>query len=237
VKYNESKIMKSNKKDDPTGINTNVSYFTLRKIIGLSGLFLPIGCWMLAWSLEPSISAFYYTRSGVLFTAVLTLCGVFLMTYRGFDDENEKLTDNVITWIGGIAIVLVAAVPTPFAGLERDCPTPICHQSMFYGSIHFGSAVLFFLAMSYLSIVHFTRGIKPFTIEKIRANRVYLICGYGMLATLLFTGVVIGLDELGLVKRPSHLVFWVEFVMLTLFGISWSVKGLRLKNTVEPIDH
>lgn len=48
------------------GINTNLSYFTLRKVIGWSGLLLPWLAWIVAWSYQSSISDYYYTRSGEL---------------------------------------------------------------------------------------------------------------------------------------------------------------------------
>jgi hypothetical protein len=219
--------------ENVNGINTNISYFSLRKIIGWSGVALPWVAWLFAWSYEPSISDYYYTRSGVLFTSVLTLLGAFLISYRGFEEENEKLSDNIITWFGGICIIIVAIVPTPYTGPDGTCPTPICHVSDAWGAVHFVSAILFFIAMSYLSIVRFTRGIKPFSDVKLLCNMLYRFSGYAMLVTLLFAGVMFALDRLGIQKKPEHLVLWVEIVMLSLFGASWAVKGLRLNNTVE----
>ena len=208
-------------------INTNLSYFTLRKIIGWSGLLLPWAVWLIAWYYDYSISDYYYRRSGVLFTSVLALVGAFLISYRGYEKEDERISDNVITWIGGVLILIVAAVPTPYTGdCEYDCPTPICHQSDFWGSIHFGAAALFFVAMGYLSIYHFTRGKKPFSNDKKLRNGIYRFCGWGMWIVLAAAGVLIfGFD---IQESFKHFVFWVEVVLLVLFGTSWLVKGKAL---------
>ena len=207
-------------------VNTNLSYFTLRKIIGWSGLLLPWVVWLLAWSYEPSVSDYYYTQAGVLFTSVITLVGVFLISYRGYEKKDEKLSDNVITWIGGILILIVAAVPTPYRGLLDACPTPICHQCDIWGAFHFGSASLFFIVMGYLSIYHFTRGTAPFSKDKLLRNKIYKSCGIGMWVVLGLAAILkygFHVDDYFV-----HLIFWVEVILLALFGSSWLVKGKAL---------
>jgi hypothetical protein len=206
-------------------VNTNLSYFTLRKLIGWLGLVLPWAVWIIAWCDQDSISDYYYTRSGVLFTSVLTLVGTFLISYRGYDKKDEMVSDNVLTWIGGILIILVAAVPTPYMGELASCPTPICFEKEFWGYIHFGSASLFFVVMGYLSAFHFVKGAKPYTPDKIKRNYIYRFCGYGLWVVLALTGVLILLEE----QLPiARLVFWSEVALLVLFGASWLVKGKGL---------
>jgi hypothetical protein len=207
------------------GPNTNLSYFTLRKIIGYSGLLLPFICWAFAWKYESSISDYYYTRSGVFFTSILTLCGAFLIAYRGEEQFEETISDNIITWIAGILIFIVAFVPTPFS-TESPCncgPTPICHCSNILGWIHFGSAALFFLSMGYLSIFRFRRDKNPEDRQKVVRYFIYLICGIVIWAVLLFAGFMIFFFDV-----KDHFVFWIEVVLLLSFGISWLVKGKAL---------
>lgn len=210
------------------GVNTNLSYLTLRKIIGWCGLLLPWAVWVIAWSYQPSISDYYYTVSGVLFTSVISVLGFFLIAYRGYDKEaGEKVSDNVVTWIGGILILIVAAVPTPFTGEFADCSTPICHQSNFWGTVHFGSAVLFFVVMGYMSAFHFVRGTKPFNAAKLRRNRLFKYCGFGMWVVLLAAGIAL---YFGIGESFTHFIFWLEVVLLVLFGTSWMVKSKALSS-------
>ncbi|HKK39068.1 MAG TPA: hypothetical protein VJ949_06605 [Cryomorphaceae bacterium] len=206
-------------------INTNLSYFTLRKLIGWLGLLLPWAVWAIAGSNENSISDYYYTVSGVLFTSVLTLVGAFLISYRGYDKADETLSDNVLTWIGGILILIVAAIPTPYDGGAGGCPTPICLVNDAWGWVHFGAAVLFFVTMGHMSAFHFTKGNKPFTAQKLKRNQIYRFCGYGMWVVLLITGILWILEDRIPIPR---LIFWSEVILLVLFGTCWLVKGKGL---------
>ena len=129
----------------------------------------------------------------------------------------------MITWIAGVLIIFVTAVPTPYAGFLSDCPTPICHQGSFWGTIHFGSAAAFFIAMEYLSAFHFTRGHKPFSSDKYTRNTIYRFCGFGMWLVLVVTGILFFILELS-----GHPIFWVEVILLLLFGASWNIKRQEL---------
>ncbi|MEQ8243529.1 hypothetical protein [Fulvivirga sp.] len=209
--------------------NTNLSYFRIRKWIGTFGLLLPILAPLLAKENLSSLSHYYYTESGVLFTSFLILIGVFLASYYGYDN-----VDNIITWVGGVSIVIVAIVPTP---LEVCClgsgPTPICSCETIMiwgfippGTIHFGSAVIFFISMALMSIRQFTQGDINEPGKKFR-NVIYKICGYGILVTLIFSGIMIfGYN----VDKGTRFVFWIEVVMLVLFAIAWLFKGQVLKD-------
>jgi hypothetical protein len=206
-------------------VNTNLSYFTLRKMIGWLGLLLPWTVWIISWSNQDSISDYYYTSAGVLFTSVLSLVGAFLISYRGYDKGEDTVSDNVLTWIGGILILIVAAVPTPYLGTAGNCPTPICFEHEIWGWIHFAAAALFFVTMGYLSAFHFPKGKEPFSDQKKRRNTIYKCCGYGMWVVLILTGVLILLED----QIPiARLVFWSEVVLLVLFGSTWLVKGKGL---------
>ena len=220
---------------DFRGINMNLSYYLIREIIGWTGLAFP---WLLIiaalihdssaeYFYQPSISDYYYTVSGVLFIGFLTLIGVFLISYRGYKPESGELSDNIITWVGGILILVVALVPTPYMGALNDCPTPICHESNAWGLVHFGAAVGFFIAMSYMSLKKFTKGDTPFSSDKLKRNKIYRFCGWGMVAVLALSGILIVAFKAN--EKWDHMIFWVEVIMLTLFGISWLVKGKGLK--------
>lgn len=212
------------------GPNTNLSYYRIRKWIGTFGILLPIFAPIIASEKLTSISHYYYTESGVFFTSLLILIGVFLASYHGYDK-----VDNIITWVGGISIALVAIIPTP---LDECCtvlggPTPICscESDRLLGFIppqiiHFGGAVMFFLCMAIMCIRQFTQGDKSKPGKKWR-NLVYKGCGYGILATLVYSGIMIFGDY---VSEESRFIFWVEVVMLVLFAVAWLLKGEALKD-------
>ncbi|MCB0495662.1 MAG: hypothetical protein KDC79_05975 [Cyclobacteriaceae bacterium] len=216
--------------------NTNLSYYRIRKWIGTFGLLLPILAPLIAGEKLSSISHYYYTQSGVLFTSLLILIGVFLASYYGYDK-----VDNIITWVGGLSIALVAIIPTP---LEVCCepyghPTPICSCETDRllgfippGAIHFGSAVLFFISMAIMLIRQFTKGDLNAP-GKTLYNLVYRICGYGILLTLAFAGIMIfGFHA----DEGTRFIFWVEVVMLVLFAAAWLLKGKVLEDLSDAID-
>jgi len=76
--------------DHLKAINTNLSNFTLRKIIGWRGVLLPFTTWIVAGTYEKSISAYYYSVSGVILTGVIAILGVFLISYRGYQKKYAK---------------------------------------------------------------------------------------------------------------------------------------------------
>ncbi len=215
---------------NPKGINTNLSYFTIRKIIGILGMAIPVLTSLVAWEYLCSISHSYYTRASPLFTGILILCGVFLMSYRGYKEPGERFSDNLITWIAGILITIVALVPTPFSETGKPCPEGFylfCHSDKLLGLVHFGSASLFFVLMGYLSIFHFRRGPKDqeFSKGKKERNFVYLVCGITMWSVLFLSAILIfGFNA----SRGNNMIFWIELILLLFFGISWLVKGKAL---------
>ncbi len=212
-------------------INTNLSYFRIRKIIGYLGALLPYMVAGAAREWLPSISDYYYSVSTLIFTGTLILTGIFLISYRGYQAKGEVITDNIITNIAGALLIIVAFVPTPYIG---GCPDgscsvmPFCHCDNGWGAVHFISASVFFLLMGYLSFFHFTRGSKEALKDpdkKLR-NRIYRICGIVIWSVLIITAVVmlfIGKD-----KVFNNFIYWMEAIMLLFFGISWWVKGKGL---------
>ena len=210
------------------GLNTNLSYLTLRKLIGWLGLLLPLLVALIAWEYDTAISHYYYTRAGVVFTGILILCGVFLISYRGHAREEEKLSDNVITWIGGVLVIIVAVVPTMYGKVgDCDCGNiPACHCSTFWRAVHFIASALFFICMGYLAVFRFRRGKKPCSPKKQLRNKIYLACGLAMWVILAIAGVLL------LFFRPyigAHFIFWIEVALLLCFGFSWLVKGKALR--------
>jgi hypothetical protein len=78
------------------------SYLTLRKAIGIVGFALPIvimiGKMILQGpGIQHSVSGYYYTVMRDVLVGSLCAIGVFLWSYRGYDDPDPRLqfaTDN-----------------------------------------------------------------------------------------------------------------------------------------------
>ncbi len=206
----------------------NLSYLRLRKLIGICGLALPLSAVVVTGELLPSISHYFYSTANILFVSILSVLGVFLLSYKGFEKGEELISDNLASGIGGVAILLVVFIPTLYVWEDfplawqynTNCPTFYCTDNPAIGWIHFVAAGIFFLAMSYLSIFNFTKS------SNTKVNKVYVFCGIGMLTILLITVVLKVILKLTI---SEHFIFIVECLMLVLFAVSWLVKGKMLR--------
>ena len=199
-----------------------LSYLGLRKAIGILAVSLPFvlvaGKIILESSgIEPSISDYYYTVMRNVFVGTLCAIGVFLMSYRGYERA-----DDVAGNLGCFFVVGVALFPTTPAKDPSQAEKII-------GFVHYGFAAAFFLTLAYFCLVLFrkTNPAKPMTPKKIQRNRVYVVCGYLILACIFLLAVY------GLFLRDTPIarldpIFWLETVAVITFGLSWLVKGEAL---------
>ena len=193
-----------------------ISYFTLRVLIGATGILLPllviIGKYISEKSgqLEYSISDYYDNSSaGDILVGVLFVLGFFLMTYKG-----PEPIDNRTANIGCIAALGTALFPTTFC---TDC---------WVHKLHFVFALLLFSVFIFFSIYLFrkTNPSKIITPEKKNRNRIYLVCGIIMILCILAIAVSLLLLDAS-VSQEYHLVYWFESIALVSFGISWITKS------------
>ena len=188
-----------------------VSYKTLRRVVGVLGVALPIIVAVWGFALcgcvrfQPSISDYYALRTRDAFVGILFTIGWFLFTYRGY-----ALIDDVAgNFACGFALA-VALFPNTGTGLER--------------TVHFAAALALFLVLAFFSLFLFTRSEGAPTNRKRMRNTVYRVCGVAILLCI----AAIGLSYTVLsaeVFDALHPVFWLETVALWAFGLSWFVKG------------
>jgi hypothetical protein len=231
--------------------NYVISYHTLRQLIGVLGIALPFLCWGVnafvnendllnkpmfvnkdysctytpAGNLKSSISHFYYTTAGPLFTGILITLAIFLFCYQGHaKDERQKLawiTDGLLSKLAAICALLIVIFPTG----SKEQITDNIHifvSSTIAGSLHLIFAALFFVTMSVFCIVNFRRDeAKP--LRKDAEGIIYLVCGIGILLVLLILFVAMLMEDSK--KQEGSFVFWMETVMLIFFGTAWLVKG------------
>ena len=190
-----------------------ISYLSLRRLIGVLGMALPLVVMIWGWTIcgstkvLPSISDYYSLRTRDAFVGILCAIACFLFTYRGFDDD-ERYGN-----LAAIFAVAVAFFPNSGTPLERR--------------VHFSSALGLLLVLAYFSLKIFTKSGGHPTPQKLIRNRVYTACG----ALILGCVVLIGLYKSVLADTQLalwHPVFWLETLALEAFGFSWLVKGETL---------
>lgn len=191
-----------------------VSYLTLRRVVGVLGVALPVV--LAVWGfllvggieLQSSISHYYGLRTRDAFVGILFAIAWFLFTYRGHERKDDLA--------GNVACVLALGVAIfPNTGAEWEKFT------------HFVCAAGLFLVLSYFSLYLFTKSAGSPTPRKRLRNRVYRTCGVIMLACILLVGVYYWRFTSTSVAAIKP-VFWLESLALWAFGVSWFVKGETL---------
>jgi hypothetical protein len=211
----------------------DASYQTLRLAVGILGVTLPfiLRAGSAIWPPDPySVSGYYYTAMRNILVAVLCALGVVLVTYRGWDRLDERITN-----VAGVATIGVALFPTSNPGF----------RPAWVGDVHpfFAGIALFFQALMALQFCQSVqRGAKtrwqedarrmlrallfryqpPVRGAKLGRNRVYSACAWVILA-----GVTLALAQIpwpASLKAQTQWLFWFESLSIVAFGIAWLVK-------------
>ena len=207
---------------------------SLRKLDGILGIGLPVILLLftyLNFGLKAplnSISHFYYTNAGTIFTTILSLIAVFLIVYSGYE-----FIDFVISTLAGLFALLVVLLPT--GNLADVCCDPAREYAVVYingnelrENFHLISAAIFILLLAFMSIFIFTKSKYPIhkrEKQKITRNRIYRVCGVLILISLLI--MLAGFNNI--IPRDIYLdnklTFWMETLAVESFGVSWLIKG------------
>jgi hypothetical protein len=200
-----------------------LNYLQIRRSVGILGIALPIVVSVGSWLLfecnicEDSISNYYYSIMGNVFTGILCAVALFLYSYKG-----KYEVDNYASSLAAIFALGVAFFPMNVEKSGRcDIFTLPVHP--WRDTVHFGSAAGLFLTLAVMSFFLFTRPEtgKKMTHRKKQRNFIYRTCGIIMflccLLTLLF--------KKGVLPTFAHATFVLETIMLWAFGFSWLTKG------------
>lgn len=205
--------------------NLRLSQNTLRLLIGLLGLSLPLLLIVGAWVLQTSISDYYYTNMRDYFEGVLFFLAIFLFAYRPYGQDGWG--DNLITTIGAGLALLVALFPTVNLTLGRR-PAALVLQFIpvdWSATVHLLSAGGLFVCFAVMSLAYFTRGRRgPEHRRKALRNLIYRLCGLGILACIGWIAFEI-LTTSDPVVRDRLDILVPEASALVLFGVSWLTKG------------
>lgn len=219
-----------------------VSYFSLRRAVGVAGLLMPILVRLGAWHFEgitdlSTISAHYYTGMREVFVGTLVLAGALLACYR-----SPSHWDTILATVAGGAAIGIALFPMdPTFGSQITHQIPALeggrcvHDGTCYiphGILGYhGTFVGIFFALAFVLIVFRFPAFpsRPMTAEKRSRNRVYRICGSIMLLSGCF---------MWLFSRFKYAdgMFWSESAAVMSFGVAWLVKGqLVLGDAPSPV--
>lgn len=233
--------------------NFLISYYQLRRLIGVLGISLPFLCWgtnalvnhcnllnnpkfvdasqtaayVAGADLKSSISHFYYTTAGPLFTGILITVAIFLFCYNGYPKNKEEdkfawLTDKLITTVGACCALGIVIFPTDSPQKITDNIHIFVTSSM-VGKLHLGFAAVFFLTMAVMSIINFRRNPGKVLISNAK-GKLFCVCGWGIVACIVVLAVYNLLPGDG-VWLWGHFVYILEVLMLGFFGVAWLVKG------------
>ena len=192
-----------------------VSYLTLRRVVGVLGIALPIvmvvGTFLFTFQLDvrSSISAYYDSVMGPAFAGILFVVGWFLFAYKGYDDRDDKVGDRACLFAMGVAMF-----------------PPMSTTHWWVPRVHQISAALLLLTLAYFSYFLFTitDQAKPAPM-KLWRNKIYRGCGIAIVVFIALIGAynLFDLDQTGLAAIKPVLL--LEAFSLWAFGFSWFVKG------------
>jgi hypothetical protein len=193
------------------GENPALSYRNMRAIIGYVGLALPVVLLLsgaVDGHVESSLSAYYYTKAGNVFTGALCVIGVFLLAYR----LTSWAVDNIATSLAGIAALGVA--------FFHAAPQNATLNQLRLADVHLTCATALFILLGAISLFMFPQDVL--STEQWRAN-----C-YRALGALIWLAIVLmpTLNWLASSFYDSNHVFLIlETVCVMAFAVSFILKG------------
>ncbi|QDV68924.1 hypothetical protein Poly24_26370 [Rosistilla carotiformis] len=197
-----------------------ISYLTIRRAIGVTGLLLPLvlgpGGWIVGIPLQPNLSSYYHTGMRDVFVGTLSAIGIFLYCYRSYD-RVENWTAN----LGCVSALGIAFFPLDF---KSD---PLLQKSL-TGYLHSFCGGVFFLTLAFYSLYHFPRDAQREDEPHLRERRlIYRTSGIVILVSLVAMGAYLFVIR-GATKQwlnEYHFLFWMEWIAVWAFAAAWLAKG------------
>jgi len=218
------------------------SYLTLRMIVGVIALLLPVVTPLISSTPLSSISGSYHTEARDIFVGSLFVVGALLLAYNGRQDPSLERAESIIvkvirkilnmdaiseervvSSIGALAAICAALYPTACNRCGSD------QKSV----IHYIAAVILFFTIAYFCLSVFRNRAKakaearveaeaeakPGSKQELRAA-IYLVSGWGILVCMLGAGAA-QLTLPAETRTAWAVTYWAETVALLLFGFSW----------------
>jgi len=193
------------------GENPALSYRNLRAITGYVGLTLPVALLLAGvvdGHFESSLSAYYYTKVGNVFTGALCVIGVFLVAYR----LTALAVDSIVTTLAGFCALGVA--------FFHAAPQHATAGQLLLADVHLTCATVLFVLLGAISLFLFPRDVPPD--QRWRAN------WYRALGALIWLSIVLmpALSSLAAsFYNHDHVFLILETVCVMAFAASFILKG------------
>jgi hypothetical protein len=197
------------------GENPALSYRNLRAIIGYIGLTLPVVLLLAGivdGHLESSISTYYYTKVGNVFTGALCVIGIFLLAYR----LTSWAVDNIATSLAGIAALGVA--------FFHAAPKNATLDQVRLANVHLSCAAALFILLGAISLIIFPKDMSD---DEKRKQKWRVPC-YRGLGALIWLSIILmpTLNVLaGSFYDNNHVFFILETICVMAFAVAFILKG------------
>ncbi len=208
--------------------NRDISYMALRQVIGFLGVLLAfvnffVGFFFAGLPLLDCISLYYFTNTRDILVGVLFVVGFFLITYRG-----ETYKENLVTVLTGVSALGVALFPCRNDSDPGALVGFLRLDQSLSNDIHFWSAVVFFVSLSAISIILFSKSKRKYhIIVNLSSRSIFLTSGIIMLLALL--GLFLCNSFFTEAVKGTPIVYVLESVGLITFGVSWLLAGHVIK--------
>src|SRR5215469_5413134 len=186
----------------------------MRAIIGYIGLTLPVVLLisgLVDGHLEGSISAYYYTKVGNVFTGALCVIGIFLLAYR----LASWAIDNIATTLAGIAALGVA--------FFHAAPNSATLDQLRLANVHLTCAAALFILLGAISLFIF-----PKDMTSGQPHKKLRVACYRSLGALIWLSIILmpTLNALaGSFYDGNHVFFILETICVMAFAVSFMLKG------------
>jgi|SRR6516225_2661132 hypothetical protein len=198
----------------PSGIRRprEIDHRTLKLVVGLTALLLPILTDLFAHASLPSISAAYYETgpSQTILIGSLFAIASFLLAYNG-----ENRPQMILSKVACVAALGITLFPCNCGNCGDHCSK--------FDTLHYASAAVMFLVLAYFCYAFYRKAQSKGHLEARTRSGIYAVCGSAILLSIVamaFDGLTHALRDLW-----PDFTFYGEAAGMWAFGVSWLVAS------------
>jgi hypothetical protein len=188
---------------------------TMKLIVGVIAIAMPVLTQALAFGELESISASYYEDgpSRVIFIGFLFAIAAFLLAYNGFWNS-----EMICSKVAALAALCVALFPCT------------CGHVVQIPYVHYIAAGAMFAILVFFCYCFYKRALAKGHVQARARAGIYATCA----AVMVIAMVVLALHAVGFVHGSPRIVFWGECACLVAFGVSWLTSSKTVPAITAP---